>query len=175
MTLVVIFIAVSMATSTGLLIKFAKLPPWSHRDMLAYAAMMATILGLLILVLFVDNGQSTFVIQANRLIDELIRDPKVREAVGDVLTTIINAQAFNMKLAMGGIIVGILSLGLVISARTLKASGLGANLELATGDDGKPALPVVVTQPKSDPVPTTAAPSAVQPPVIPEVPPWHTS
>lgn len=173
----VIIVAISMALSTGLLIKFAKLPPWGHRDMLAYVAMMATILGLLILVLFVDNGQQTFVTQADRLINELVRDPKVKEAVGNVLTTIIDAQAFNLKFAMIGVIVGILSLGLVISARTLKASGLGANIELATGDDGKPAIPVVVAQSKTDPVPVTLpippapAPAPATPP--PENVPWH--
>jgi hypothetical protein len=171
---IVIAVAIGLALATGLVIRFGKLPPWSHRDLLAYAAMMATVMGLLILVVFVDRGQSTFVAQANRLIDELVRDPNVKVSVGDVLTTIIDAQAFNLKLGMIGIIVGILSLGLVISARTLKASGLGANIELATGDDGKPALPVVVAQPKSDPVPTITQPvaPAPAPPTAPKAPPW---
>jgi hypothetical protein len=174
MMFIVISVALGLAIATGLVIRYGKLPPWGHRDLLAYAAMMATILGLLILVIFVDHGQQTFVTQADRLINELVRDPKVKDSVGTVLTTIIDAQAFNLKLGMIGIITGILSLGLVISARTLKASGLGANIELATGDDGKLALPVVVTQKPSDPVPVVPQPPLSPPPqpTAPPSPPW---
>jgi hypothetical protein len=149
-----IIVAVGLIVATGLLIRFGRLPPWGHKDLLAYSAMMATVLFLLILVVFVDKGQSTFTAQANALIKDMIAGQQVPVSVGEALTTIINAQAFNHKLAMGGIIVGVLSLGLVISARTLKASGLGANIELATGADGKPALPVVAVQPPSKPIPT---------------------
>jgi hypothetical protein len=171
MMVLVVIIAVSMVLATGLLIRFAKLPPWGHRDMLAYVAMMATILGLLILVLFVDRFQEVFVAQADRLITELVRDPKVKDSVGDVLISIIDAMAFNMKFALIGVVVGLLSLGLVISARSLKASGLGANIELTTGEDGKPAIPVVVQQPPAQPVPTKPEsqmpPGAVYPPGTP--------
>lgn len=159
MITVVICIALAVIIVTGLIIKFGKVPPWSHKDMLAYAALMGTILFMLVLVLFVDTGQQTFTRQADALIKDLVVSKKVHPAVGNALTTIIEAQAFNFRMALGGLIVGMLSLGLVISARSLKASGFGGGIELTTGADGQPAIPVVVQQPKSDPVPTTEAKS----------------
>jgi hypothetical protein len=163
--LAIIVGGVSLVLSVFILVKWGRLPAWTHRDVLAFLAMIATIGGAMILSLANHEQLATFTAQANRLIDEMVRERKgdLSPAIGDVLKRIIEAQSFVVQWQSVGIILVLLSLGLVISARTLKGKLLGGEFEMGTGEDGKPAIPVVIQQPKADPVPTTDVSPAPKP------------
>lgn len=146
-----------------LLVRFAKLPPWTHRDLLAFLALVATIGGAMVLTLLKWLQSEKFNEQSDRLIAELVRERPnlISPEVGQALTTIIDSLTWDLKLTSVGIIVVLLSLGLVISARTLKGKILGAEFDMATGDP----IPVKVEQPKSEPVPVAPQPPPAAPAV----------
>jgi hypothetical protein len=145
-----------------IIIKWGKLPPWTHRDMLAFLALVATIGGAVILTLLNYFQNETFVRQADRLITELVRDRTVRDEVGQVLTTIIDSQSWITKLQSAGIVIVLLSLGLVISARTIKGKFLGNEFEM--DNVNKSPIAVEVKNTPDKPVPTTdEAPQAAAP------------
>lgn len=122
--------------AAALFLRFAKLPPWTHRDLLAFFALLATIGGAMILTLLKWLQSEKFNEQSDRLISELVRERPtlVNEAVGEALETIIDALTWDLKLTSAGIIVVLLSLGLVISARTLKGKIFGGEFEMGTGE-----------------------------------------
>lgn len=127
---------VAFMVSAALLVRYAKLPPWTHRDLLAFLALLATIGGAIILTLLKWLQTDRFNVQADRLITEIVRAPKetVHEAVGSALSTIIDSLTWDIKLTSIGIIVVLLSLGLVISSRVIKGKFLGNEIEMGTND-----------------------------------------
>lgn len=127
---------IGFMVSTGLLVRYAKLPPWTHRDLLAFIALVATVGGAVILTNLKWLQADWFNHEADRLINELVRERPVlvNAKVGEALTTIIDAQTWDQKFTSVGIIVVLLSLGLVISARTLKGKFLGNEFEMQTGE-----------------------------------------
>lgn len=153
MLLGVIIGSAALVACVFLLLRFGKLPAWTIKDLFGMIALMATISGAVILTLLKVLQNEVFVKQAYLLIDSLLKTPNARDEVGQVLLTIIDAQAWNLKMDSVGIIIVLLSLGLVISNRTVRGKGLGAEFELSTDSEGKPALPVVVQNPPSEPVP----------------------
>ena len=154
MLLITIIGSVALVVSTFLLVRYGKLPAWTIKDLFGIIALYATIGGAILLTMMKVTQNDVFVRQADLLIQSLLRQPSAREEVGQVLTTIIDAQAWNLKMDSVGIIIVLLSLGLVISNRTLRGKGLGTEFEMTTGENGLPAIPVVVQQPKTEPVPT---------------------
>lgn len=136
-----ILIAVIMPLATYALLKFAKLPPWGHRDLLAFMALVATIGGAMILTLMKWIQTDKFNQQTDRLITELVRErpTQVNEAVGGALDTIVDALTWDLKLTSVGIIVVLLSLGLVISSRIIKGKVLGNEFEMSNNTDAKEA------------------------------------
>lgn len=152
----IIVAGIALVGVVFVIVRFGKLPPWTHRDVLAFVALCSTVGGAVILTLLKWVQTDKFNEQSDRLITELVRERPslVNAKVGDALSTIIDALTWNLRLDSAGIIVVLLSLGLVISARTIKAKVLGNELEMGTGADGKPAVPVVVNQPGDNPVPT---------------------
>lgn len=74
---------------------------------------------------------------AAALIAELMRDPKARPEVGQVLVTIVNAVAWRLKLLLTGVIVVLLSLGLAITPRRIKLDKTGA--EMSGGAEDAPS------------------------------------
>lgn len=149
----------SMALVIGifLLLKYGKLPAWTIKDLFGIIALLSTIGGAVILTLLKVAQNDTFVRQADLLIQSLLKQPDARQEVGQVLLTIIDAQAWNLKMDSIGVILVLLSLGLVISNRTVRGKGLGAEFELTTNEKGESALPVVVQNPETAPVPVTPA------------------
>ena len=123
--------------AAALFVRYAKLPPWTHRDLLAFLALLATIGGAMILTILKQLQTEKFNEQSDRLITELVRErpTQVNEAVGGALTTIIDSLTWNSKLDSAGIIVVLLSLGLVISARTLKGKIFGGEFEMGSGSE----------------------------------------
>lgn len=119
-----------------LILRWGKLPPWTHRDVLAFSALLATVGGAIILSLMVWGQTGKFNEQADRLISELVRErpTNIAPEVGNALSTIIDSLTWSLKLDNAGIIVVLLSLGLVISARTLKAKVLGGEFEMNGGE-----------------------------------------
>jgi hypothetical protein len=160
MTWLILISALGLGAGFFALVRWGKLPPYTHKDVLAYIAMFATIGGAMILTLFVSGTTDIFVRQSDKLITDLVASSSVHQSIGTVLINIIDAIAFNLKMAMAGIIVVLLSLGLVISNRTLRGKLLGNEIELSTDANGKPALPVVVQNPDNKPVPVDATPPA---------------
>jgi hypothetical protein len=122
--------------AAGLMVRYAKLPPWTHRDLLAFVALVGTIGGAIILTLLKWLQTERFNEQSDRLITELVRErpSQLNDAVGGALSTIIDAVTWDLKLTSVGIIVVLLSLGLVISARTLKGKFLGNEFEMGTDE-----------------------------------------
>lgn len=134
---------------------------WTHRDVLAFIALIATIAGAIVLLILNNAQNSVFVRQADRLINELVRDPNVRKEVGDVLLEIVSSQTEIQYAQSIGIIIVLLSLGLVISARTFKANlpgGSGFEFGTMIDGDGK-AVPVMI--PKATAAPAVAPPAPV--------------
>lgn len=124
-----------------IIVKWAGLPPWTHRDVLAFVALIATIGGAMILSLSNHLQLDSFTDQANRLIDELVRarGTHLDHAIGDTLKAIIDAQSFVIQWQSVGMIIVLLSLGLVISARTLKGKIFGNEFEMGTGEQQRAA------------------------------------
>jgi hypothetical protein len=118
------------------IVRWGNLPAWSHRDVLAFVALLATIGGAIILTLQKWVQTDKFNEQADRLITEIVRErpTQISDAVGQTLSTIIDAQTWTQKLDSAGIIVVLLSLGLVISARTLKGKIFGSEFEMGSGE-----------------------------------------
>lgn len=131
---VALLIAIIMPVATFMLLRFAKLPPWGHRDLLAFMALVATIGGAMILTMMKWIQTDKFNQQTDRLISELVRErpTQVNNAVGGALNTIVDALTWDLKLTSVGIIVVLLSLGLVISSRIIKGKVLGNEFELST-------------------------------------------
>jgi hypothetical protein len=132
MIIIAILGATAFVVALTLLLRYAKVPAWSHRDLLAFIALIATVGGAILLTMLKVMQNDVFNRQADRLITELVRDSNVRSEVGQVLNTIIDAQAWNIKMDSAGIIVVLLSLGLVISSRIIKGKILGNEFEMGT-------------------------------------------
>lgn len=117
------------------LLKYSKLPEWSHRDVLAFIALIATIVGAAVLTLMKWGQANKFNEQTDRLITELVRERKeqLNEAVGTALNTIVDGLIWDIKLTSVGIIIVLLSLGLVISSRVIRGKLWGSEFELADG------------------------------------------
>lgn len=115
------------------------IPPWTWRNIMAILALIFTILGAAVLTLVTWWLLGTFSDDADRLIAELVRDPKVRPEVGQVLVIVYEAMAWGLKLLLAGIIIVLLSLGLAITARRFKGEGLGFKGEFSGGDDAADA------------------------------------
>lgn len=128
--------ALALLGTVFIIIRWGKLPPWTHRDVLAFVALCSTVGGAMILTFLKWVQTDKFNEQSDRLITELVRErPNLLNAkVGDALSTIIDSLTWSLRLDSAGIIVVLLSLGLVISARTIKAKVLGGELEMGTGE-----------------------------------------
>lgn len=124
------------------------LPDWTWRNIMALIAILATMVGAAVLTLLAWWLLGSFGEDADRLINELVRDPKARPEVGQVLIIIYEAQAWGLKLLLGGVLVVLLSLGLAITPRRVKIDKTGA--EMSGGED---PVPVKVTNQPNDPVP----------------------
>lgn len=169
----------ALIVSAFLFIRFAKLPPWTHRDVLAFLALLGTIGGAMILTLLKWLQTDKFNEQADRLISELVRErpSQLSDAVGGTLTTIIETASWDQKLTSAGIIIVLLSLGLVISARTLKGKIFGNEFEMGSGEqraaaeaarETANAADTVATKIEQAPAPAAAPPAA--PPMTPPKP-----
>lgn len=117
------------------------LPAWTWRNIIALIAIFATIAGAAVLTLLAWWLLGGFGDDADRLITELVRDPKVRPEVGHVLVIIYETMAWGLKLLLGGVLVVLLSLGLAITPRRIKVDKTGA--ELSGGDDAAPVAQFV--------------------------------
>lgn len=128
-------LALAFMVGAGLLVRYAKLPPWTHRDLLAFTALIGTIGGAMVLTILKWQQVESFNAQSNRLITELVTERKgtLSDSVGSALETIIGGLTWDLKLTSAGILVVLLSLGLVISARTIKGKIFGNELEMNTG------------------------------------------
>lgn len=126
-------ISICSVAALFILIKYTRLPAWSHRDVLAFIALIATIGGAAILTGLKWAQVSKFNDQTDRLITELVktRSVAINHSVGDALQTIVGALAWDLKLTSLGIIVVLLSLGLVISSRVIRGKIWGNELELS--------------------------------------------
>jgi hypothetical protein len=129
------------------------LPEWTWRNIMALIALVATIAGAAVLSMLAWWLLGGFGDDADRLITELVRDPKARPEVGQVLIIIYEAMAWGLKLLLGGVLVVLLSLGLAITPRRIRIDKTGA--DLSGGDD---ALPVTVTNTDDQPVPVEPKP-----------------
>ena len=141
MIVVMIIGGLAAVIALYMLVRYAKLPPWGHRDLLAFIALIATIGGAMVLTLLKWIQTDKFNQQTDRLITELLRErpSAVNDAVARVLTTIVDSLTWNSKLDSVGIIVVLLSLGLVISSRIIKGKVLGNEFEMATGGEAAAA------------------------------------
>ncbi len=115
------------------------LPAWTWRNIIALIALAATIAGAAVLTGVVWWMINEFGEDADRLITELVRDPKARPEVGQVLVIIYEALAWGMKLLLAGLIVVLLSLGLAITARKFSGDVLGNKFNMEGGDQDAPA------------------------------------
>lgn len=138
---------------------FPPLPDWTWRNIIAVIALLGTIAGAAVLTAAAWWLLDQMLIMARALIGELMKDPNARPEVGRVLTTIVDAIAWGLKLLLAGVIVVLLSLGIAITPRRIALNKTGAEL---SGGDGE-SIPVVVNNKPNDPVPTTATPATPGP------------
>jgi hypothetical protein len=110
-----------------------KLPTWPPRDWRAYIALWASIAGAFTLTLVAMWLMKKLNLHADRLITEIVRDPKARPEIGTVLVNIVATLAWGLKLLLAGVIAVLLSLGLAINHRTIKLSRSG--FEASGGDE----------------------------------------
>lgn len=118
---------------------FPPLPPWTWRNIIAVIALIFTIAGAAVLTWVAWWLLDIFGDDADRLIAELVRDPKVRPEVGQVLVMIYETMSWGLKLLLAGVIIVLLSLGLAITQRRFKGEGLGTSFEFSGGDAEGPA------------------------------------
>lgn len=124
------------------------LPAWTWRNIIALVSLFATIIGAAVLTLFAYVVLDGFNSHADRLISELVRDPKVRPEVGQVLLIVYEAMAWGLKLLLGGVLLVLLSLGIAITPRRIKFGKDGA--EMSGGDDAPAATVTTTTEVKTD-------------------------
>jgi hypothetical protein len=109
---------------------------WTAKDWRAMTALAASVVFAGALMLMAWLLINKFDGQAERLITELVRDRQVRNEVGAVLITIVNALAWGLKLLLAGVIAVILTLGLAINHRSIKLTKQGLDV---SGGDPDPA------------------------------------
>lgn len=128
-----IFGTIAFIIALYVLVRYAKLPAWSHRDLLAFIALIATIGGAIVLTVLKWSQSVRFNDQTDRLISELVKDrpTAINQAIGEALGTIISALTWDLKLTSAGILVVLLSLGLVISSRVIRGKIWGSEFELS--------------------------------------------
>lgn len=171
-TLAIIVGGLSLVGITLAILIWGKLPPWTHRDLLAFLALVATIGGAMILTYLKWTQTESFNAQADRLVTELVRErpSQLSDAVGQTLTTIIETMSWDQKLTSAGIIVVLLSLGLVISARTLKGKIFGSEFEMNTASTAAAAATAArATADAADDKATKIAETGAAPPLAPPI------
>jgi hypothetical protein len=134
---------------------FPPLPQWTWRNIMALIALVATVLGAAVLTAVTWWLLDQLLIMAKALIGELMRDPKARPEVGQVLVTIVDATAWGLKLLLAGVIVVLLSLGIAITPRRIVVSKAGA--EMSGGDGDAPPAATVTTTTTVDTAPPPSA------------------
>lgn len=130
--------------------RFPPLPQWTWRNIVALIALAATIGGAAVLTVITWWLLDQMLVMAKALIAELMRDPHARPEVGTVLTTVVDAVAWGLKLLLAGVIVVLLSLGIAITPRKIAVNKGGAEL---SGGDADVPIPVEVKNPPEAPVP----------------------
>jgi hypothetical protein len=134
-----LLIALGMAVVGGTVVltrwrdAFPPLPQWTWRNIMALIALVSTVLGAAVLTAVTWWLLDQLLIMAKALIGELMRDPKARPEVGQVLVTIVDATAWGLKLLLAGVIVVLLSLGIAITPRKIVVNRTGA--EMSGGDE----------------------------------------
>jgi hypothetical protein len=134
MIIIALVIGAGFALFLFLLLRFANPGVWTHRDILAFIVTCGGAMALTF-VKFLQN--EVFVRQADRLINELVRERStaVHPDLGEVLKEIISTQSTDITMNSAGVLVVLLSLGLVIGVRTFKGRlPGGAEFEMGGGE-----------------------------------------
>lgn len=123
-------------------VRHAQKYSWRQGDLLAFIALIVTCGGAMALTLLKVRQNDVFVRQADQLIAVLTseRHGTVSKTIGEVLSEIIGTQAWDIKLNSAGVIIVLLSLGLVIGVRQFKfrLPG-GAEASIGGGTDAREA------------------------------------
>lgn len=117
------------------------IPEWTWHDIRKLIALLATIAGAIILTAMAWQLLGQLVMMAKGLIHEYLNSTRATAppaAVGTVLVTVIDALAWGLKFLMAGVIVVLLSLGLVITPRSFDFHGPGGIGGSFGGGDGQP-------------------------------------
>lgn len=120
------------------------LPEWTWNDIRKNVALIATIIGAAILTTMAWGLLDELVVMAKGLIGDLLksdaRNPPPQQ-VGTALEVIISAIAWGLKLLLAGVVVVLLSLGLVITPRRFDFHGPGGIGGGFGGGDGEVPTP----------------------------------
>lgn len=154
------------------------LPEWSWPVILKLIALAATIAGAAVLTSMAWRLLDELVMMAKGLIGDLLRHtsqvPPPKE-VGTALEVIIGAIAWGLKLLLAGVVVVLLSLGMVITPRRFDFRGPGGIGGGFGGGDGETPAPVIAArevahaaEAKADQI--AAAPAAKPKPDDPNIP-----
>jgi hypothetical protein len=138
----IMLITVALATLVGMVLlyrsraSFPPLPPWAWRNIIALIALYASVAGAAIITALVWMIIDNLGADADRLIAELVRDPKAARAeIGDALKTIYQSIANNLLALTLGLLAILIGFGFAITARRFQGEFLGGKFNMSGGDD----------------------------------------
>lgn len=117
-----IFGGILFAAFIAITVRHAQKHVWRQGDLLAFIALIVTCGGAMALTYLKVRQNDVFVRQADQLIGVLTseRHGQINVVIGQVLREIIGTQAWDIKLNSAGVLIVLLSLGLVIGVRQFK-------------------------------------------------------
>lgn len=122
---------------------FPPLPAWAWRNIVALIALYGSIAGAAVITALVWSMIDNLSADADRLINELVRDPTAaRKEIGDALGTIYSSIANNLLALTLGLLAILIGFGFAITRREVQGEFLGGKFKWGGGDgDDRPQTP----------------------------------
>lgn len=141
----VMLVVVLVTTFVGMILLyrsrhlFPALPPWGWRNIIALLALYASMAGAAVITALIWSIIDNLGADADRLIAELVRDPKAaRTEIGEALGTIYHSIANNLLALTLGLLAILIGFGFAITARRFQGEFLGGKFDMSGGDDPTP-------------------------------------
>lgn len=116
--------------------RFPVLPVWSWRNIIALIALAGTFAGAAIITALIWWLARVLTDDADRLVGELVSDPRAARAeIGEALTTIYQSLANNLLALTLGLMAIVIGFGFAITARRFEGEALGAKWKISGGDE----------------------------------------
>jgi len=135
-------VAVALSTMLGMILLYRSrsslpaLPQWGWRNIIALIALYASVAGAAIITALIWSMIDNLGEDADRLINELVRDPKAaRVEIGEALNTIYHSIANNLLALTLGLLAILIGFGFAITARRFQGEFLGGKFDMSGGED----------------------------------------